>query len=533
MKGPLRKTMTWLHTWSSILLGWLLFAIFLTGTLSYFRMEITHWMTPEAHVAAPSEQAIGIAAKRLAEVAPEAESWNITLPSERNNTLDLSWRNAGDSQRRRGPMEVLNPSTGEQIDVRETRGGDFLYRFHFELYHLPRGFSRTLVEIATMAMFIALISGIIMHRKIFSDFFMFRTKNRSLGWSDAHAVTAVLALPFHLMITFSGLILLASTLVFWGGDINRGGNGGNQERGAAPVEAPLVERLPAPNLTQMLATAEHELGAQVSFLFANKPMTRDAEYIFFSSERDSLLGSRFGQTLTLGSDGNVREATGMFADSSQESSWISDINGVLRTLHEARFADTFVRWLFFIAGVSGTLMVGTGSILWATKRAKRQTGQFGFELVHVLNIASIAGLCGAIAGYFWLNRLLPADLATRQSWEINGFFMVWGVALLHAAIFRHRNAWQWQLWISGGLFVLLPLLDQLTSSASLWHAVMAGDVMRLSFNAMCLLIGAILLLSARYLRSKAQTVASKQTSKKGITNAPKANISTDKEALAK
>ncbi|MBM6550954.1 PepSY-associated TM helix domain-containing protein [Marinomonas ostreistagni] len=514
MKGPLRKTMTWLHTWSSILLGWLLFAIFLTGTLSYFRMEINHWMTPEAHVSVPSEHAIGIAAKRLVEVAPEAESWNITLPSERNNTLDLSWRNPGDTQRRRGPMEVLNPSTGEQIEVRETRGGDFLYRFHFELYHLPRGFSRTLVEIATMAMFIALISGIIMHRKIFSDFFMFRTKNRSLGWSDAHAVTAVLALPFHLMITFSGLILLASTLVFWGDDINRSANGGNQARGPAQVAAEPVERLPAPDLTRMLATAEHELGARVSFLLANKPMTREAEYIFFSSERDSLLGSRFGQTLTLDNDGNVREASGMFATNNQEINAVNAINGVLRTLHEARFADPLVRWLFFIAGVSGTLMVGTGSILWATKRAKRQTGQFGFELVHVLNIASISGLCIAVASYFWLNRLLPAELAVRQSWEINGFFMVWLLTLVHAAIYRHRHAWQAQLWLAGSLFVLLPALDQFTSPVGLWSALINGDWMRLSFDGMSLLIGAILLLCAGYLRQKMQKVRAQQAVKK-------------------
>src|SRR5690606_20527900 len=38
-----RQANSWLHTWSGLLLGWLLFAIFLTGTLSYFRQEITYW----------------------------------------------------------------------------------------------------------------------------------------------------------------------------------------------------------------------------------------------------------------------------------------------------------------------------------------------------------------------------------------------------------------------------------------------------------------------------------------------------------
>ena len=36
----LRQSMSWLHTWSGLLLGWLLYAVFFTGTLSYFRDEI-------------------------------------------------------------------------------------------------------------------------------------------------------------------------------------------------------------------------------------------------------------------------------------------------------------------------------------------------------------------------------------------------------------------------------------------------------------------------------------------------------------
>lgn len=31
-----RQSMSWLHTWASLVLGWLLYAIFVTGTLSFF-----------------------------------------------------------------------------------------------------------------------------------------------------------------------------------------------------------------------------------------------------------------------------------------------------------------------------------------------------------------------------------------------------------------------------------------------------------------------------------------------------------------
>ena len=43
----LRQSMAWIHTWLGLLAGWILFAMFLTGTASYFRPEITRWMQPE------------------------------------------------------------------------------------------------------------------------------------------------------------------------------------------------------------------------------------------------------------------------------------------------------------------------------------------------------------------------------------------------------------------------------------------------------------------------------------------------------
>ena len=53
VEGP-RQSMSWLHTWASLILGWLLYAIFLTGTLSFFQSEIYVWMKLETHQSVPS-----------------------------------------------------------------------------------------------------------------------------------------------------------------------------------------------------------------------------------------------------------------------------------------------------------------------------------------------------------------------------------------------------------------------------------------------------------------------------------------------
>ncbi|MBY0252790.1 MAG: PepSY domain-containing protein, partial [Methylobacterium organophilum] len=47
MRKTFRQSMAWLHAWSGLVVGWVLFAVFVTGTASYYRPEISQWMRPE------------------------------------------------------------------------------------------------------------------------------------------------------------------------------------------------------------------------------------------------------------------------------------------------------------------------------------------------------------------------------------------------------------------------------------------------------------------------------------------------------
>src|SRR3546814_11811539 len=85
----------------------------------------------------------------------------------------------------------------------ETRGGDFLYRLHYELHYMPRTVARWIVAFCTMFMLVAIISGIVTHKRIFKDFFTFRPRKGQRSWMDAHNVVAVLALPYPLMIPYT------------------------------------------------------------------------------------------------------------------------------------------------------------------------------------------------------------------------------------------------------------------------------------------------------------------------------------------
>jgi len=201
-KQSFTQSMAWLHTWGGLLLGWALFAIFLTGTLAVFDKEIDGWMRPEVPVYTGSqEDALQRALGYLQARHADAPSWNINLPTERSSNLNVST-----GEQRRGGGQLLDPVTGEPIIARETAGGGFFFRFHFTL-NMPRNIGIWVVGLAAMAMLVALISGIVIHKKIFKDFFTFRPGKGQRSWLDAHNASGVLLLPFHLMITYTGLVI--------------------------------------------------------------------------------------------------------------------------------------------------------------------------------------------------------------------------------------------------------------------------------------------------------------------------------------
>jgi hypothetical protein len=57
---------------------------------------------------------------------------------------ELNIRKQGeDLQARRGGERItIDSATGQVIEARDTRGGGFLYRFHFELYGFDRIWAR-------------------------------------------------------------------------------------------------------------------------------------------------------------------------------------------------------------------------------------------------------------------------------------------------------------------------------------------------------------------------------------------------------
>ena len=209
-----------LHTWVGLLLGWVLYAMFLTGTVAYFKDELSQWMRPDLarQVAVPDPAVVAQRmVEQFSEQIPGATQWSMRLPDARINSVYAFWRIPRGPSAPRGFGEGnFNPQTGEELTSRATLGGDFFYRFHFQFHYMPVLWGRWLAGVAAMLMLVAILSGVITHKKIFVDFFTFRWGKGQRSWLDAHNALAVFGLPFHLMITYTGLITLMAMYMPWG-----------------------------------------------------------------------------------------------------------------------------------------------------------------------------------------------------------------------------------------------------------------------------------------------------------------------------
>ncbi|CAM3803867.1 Peptidase [Pseudomonas reidholzensis] len=459
MKNTFTQSMSWLHTWGGLIFGWLLFAIFVTGTLAVFDKELNHWMQPEIPAAEVSQaDAARRAIAYLQANQAQADNWGISLPTERAPGLSVS---TGD--RRHGGGVQLDPQTGAPIEVRESVGGNFFFRFHFTL-DLPRNWGIFVVGALALVMLAGLISGIVIHKKIFKEFFTFRPDKGQRSWLDFHNASAVLLLPFHLMITYTGLVIFMMIYIPAGVDALFDGDKRAyfQAQGNARTEQPQQRRQAKTpgelvDVAPLLAQAEASLGP-IGGLSIRNPNTAGARI-----EIRPVLGNRIALT-----KGNAMVFDGV------SGKLLSDVPAlrpapltqrVMAGLHFAQFGGYPMRWLYFICGLVSCAMIASGLVLFCLKRGRKyanasadRAARRWYRLAEVCNIGFIAGLLLACVGLLWASRLLPAELAHREAWEVRAFFGLWLLAVLHAGLRPAKRAWVEQLALTavmcGGLGVL-------------------------------------------------------------------------------
>lgn len=509
MGSTFRKSMSWLHTWAGVIVCGLLFAIFWMGTLSVFDREIDRWMMPMTRLQAPAAPVpLDTMVLPLAQkLAPKSAQWNFVLPTERTPMLRFTWREKGDQNISR----YFNPATGQALADPGTQAGtQFIYPMHFRLNLRFMDIGLWLVGVAAMAMLVLIVSGVIIHKKIFSEFFTFRPKAKTTQRAalDLHNLSGVLALPFHFLIGLSGLFIMLAIYLpsgwqaAYNGDRQAYNNDVNQTFKRVKAKAPGT----LSSLDAMRAQAERLWNdggnaAQVRVYYPGDAnsyvevrrsqddrVTRDNRTIFFDAATGTVLAQVGGH--------KPAKATLEF----------------LEGLHMIQFKHWALRWLYFLAGLAGCVMIASGFLVWIEARKKQHAkkGLAGARVVEAIAIGAVPGIIAATFVFFIVNRLLPLDASfggfQRAELEIWAFFLAWVLCFAHAT--RHgRAAWSQQSYAVALLALLAVALNWITTGDHLLHSLGSGLHAVAGMDLLLLLGGAIAWMTARQMQRRSAAPA--------------------------
>ena len=474
-----RASMTWFHTWLGIALSGILFVIFWMGTLTVFHLEINKWMMPETRSVVSVDGPLDpIVMPRITEMQIEEASNIIVIPAtERVRYVHL--RKFGDE---RDAVDLrLNPQTGEEIVPTETHGASgFFYPFHYSLHVSWKGVGYWSVGLASMAMLILIVSGIFIHRKIFQDFFTFRPKKAARRSTlDLHYMTAVVALPFHILFPLSGVLIFAGIYL---PNALFAGYGEDQQAGAKDIAGLYVpEVIGEPG---ELPTSIDDFVIRAEAIWGERdgqPANADIIRILNAGDASSMVMVQhaFPKRAIARSAGNITFSTAngeIKNDNVPKPIW--NAANWVQGAHFMRFDSWAVRWLFFFGGLTGSAMIATGMLFWMRARIRKGMEHMSVRVVRALTIGTTTGIMTASAMFFVANRMLTNEAAAfglgRASLEVAAFFVVWVVTFVHAGI-RGKRAWKDQCWAMASLCVLAVALNWATTGGHLVQSLSLGQ----------------------------------------------------------
>lgn len=502
-----RRQMGWLHTWLGIALSAVLFAVFWTGTLTVFDREIDRWMKPELRAPTPANVSLDATAlRRMAQVDVEPGSvvW-VGLPRERIPAVRLLYEDVqGESHE-----EWLHAATGEVLEPTDSHAGSgFLFHFHFML-HLPGNLGYYMVGLAALGMMVLVISGIFVHRKFIQDFFTFRPwKQPRRAWLDFHNLTAVVALPFHFIIPFSGLLILLTTWFPWSMAVPYGGDLRQLDAELLAYEEPLQppSGQPGPAVDSLDAYVAR---ANALWRAEEGEEASEPDWIALFNVKDAasyVMVERYfaNRRVAIGPDQIVfdprtGDVTGRFHPPP-----VQHVAGWIEGLHWIQFDHWALRWLYFMAGLTGCAMIGAGLVYWMQARIEKlRPDPLCVRVVRALSIGATTGIILATAVFLIANRLIPRDVAIegvhRHDLEIYAFFLTWLLTFVHAAL-RGRRAWRDQCLAITAALVLAVALNWVTTGHHPIAAIGAAAWSVISMDIMMVLGAALALYASGRLR---------------------------------
>lgn len=503
MLSNFRLSMTWLHTWFGLVLGFVLMVVFFFGSLSVFDREFDRWAIPETRfepqpmpsfdrVLLPILQRVqpddvdyaanmpllhdpkqGPMTPRLE--LPADEFWAYTTHRDPVLAMGVGFRvpqpkDPQDHNHIHGDT-TIDPRNGQALrEGQQKIGSEFFYPLHYSLHLEWKLIGYWIVALAALTMLAALVTGLVMHRKVFRELFTFRPhKHTRRSLLDLHNLTGVVALPFHFFFAFTGLVIFAQFYYL-------------------PVSQTLLRPLAqAHEVAEAAATGlPHKRAGVAAALASVDAMVLEAQrrwdargmpgqvgflqvhHVGDANSYVSIYRAGSDRVALVGQAVHFKGSTGEVLREEPAPTLPHGIEEFLTGLHLQHFEHWLLRWLYVFGGLLGCACIATGFLFFVEKRKRQhaQQGRMGSRVVDALAVSTVTGMLIATAAILIANRVLPAELVSKGEWERLVFWGAWALAAVHAfgrsapvAQGAVSPAWREQCWSFAALALLAVLLN--------------------------------------------------------------------------
>ncbi len=537
MLQSFRHSMAWVHTWFGLVLGYVLMACFFFGALSVFDREIDRWALPDTRFPAQPAPSFDTLLKPLFErLGPHPDDYKATqervigplppadtLPMQalyyyrthRDPVLRIGGefalpnklKDASDEHPHAHGWATIDPRSGAVLPESQFKiGSDFFYPMHYSLNLQWKNLGTWVVGLAALAMLAALVSGVVMHRRIFREFFTFRPwKTTQRSSLDLHNLTGVAGLPFHFFFALTGLIVFAGIYFPVGHSLLKPLHDQHEVLEAARTglaHQPAGVKAPLASVDAMVAEARRRWAARdmpgdVGFLYLNHLGDRNGYVSIFRAGND--------QVALVGQGVHFEAHSGRVIREDPPPSAVMRVNEFLTGLHLQHFRHWLLRWLYVVGGLLGCVCIATGFIFFVEKRKAQhaRAGSAGSRIADALAVSAVTGMVVATLAMLAANRLLPADLVGKGDWEQRVFWGAWVLCFIHAAwrsgpvaLGRINPAWREQCRALAALAVAAVLLNWLTTGDHLLRTLFTTTYWPVAGMDLSLLAAAALALKA-------------------------------------
>ena len=485
LKKDETKAMVAVHGWSGILLGLLLYAVVLTGTAAVFAHEIGAWSA--GHVATRSvfETPIDATVRRLAAQTPARYYEGVNLFEIGDHHLGAFFhRHEVDAEgvpvergiyyQLDGDGRIARSITGTEEEVFGPRNDDALSSFLVDTHvrlHLPNPWGLLLTGILGLAMLVAAISGLLIHRHLFKDIFTLRTRGSPvLVNRDRHSVAGTWSLPFAFILAFTG-----SFFSFFGTIgvpvVAMAAFNGNVQALSDAVfgnpGAPNSRPAAIGSLDQVASDSIRRAGGAPTFVAIENFGRADAKITTYHNPRSGDI-----EPVSLLYNG----ATASFVHAKPlvgtRPSVGGSLTGIMGPLHFGNFAGMVSKAIWFGLGFAMSYVTFTGMRLWLVRR-KDGAGSFTWleRTVTVVGLGLPFGLTTSAAAF-----LMTMPLGSAVYWTTAAFLIASALAIAMGLLASSNDALVRTLKGGTGLVMLaLPALRLFAAGGPGWGEAIAAN----------------------------------------------------------